>query len=59
MINIFNTLFYEPIYNGLIFLISVVPGADLGIAIILLTITVKLLILPLSHKSVKSQRLEK
>jgi len=55
MINIFNTLFYEPIYNGLIFLISVVPGADLGIAIILLTITVKLLILPLSHKSVKSQ----
>lgn len=55
MINIFNTLFYEPLYNGLIFLISVVPGADLGIAIVLLTLAVKLLILPLAHKSVKSQ----
>ncbi len=55
MIDIFNTLFYEPLYNGLIFLISVVPGADLGIAIVLLTLAVKLLILPLAHKSVKSQ----
>ncbi len=55
MIDIFNTLFYEPLYNGLVFLISVVPGADLGIAIVLLTLVVKFLILPLSHKSVKSQ----
>lgn len=55
IIDIFNTLFYEPIYNGLIFLISFVPGGDVGIAIVLLTIAVKFLILPLSHKSVKSQ----
>ncbi len=53
--DLFNTLFYQPIYNGLIFLISIIPGADVGIAIILLTIIVKLIILPLSHKSIKSQ----
>ena len=53
--DIFNTLFYEPLYNGLIFLISVIPGADVGIAIVVLTIAVKFIILPLSHKSVKSQ----
>jgi len=55
MISIFNTLFYEPIYNGLIFFISIIPGGDVGIAIVLLTIVVKFLILPLTHKSVKSQ----
>ena len=53
--SIFNTLFYEPLYNGLIFLISIIPGADVGIAIVVLTVTVKFLVLPLSHKSVKSQ----
>jgi len=53
--DLFYTLFYEPIYNGLIFLISILPGSDVGIAIIVLTIIVKFIILPLSHKSVKSQ----
>ena len=53
--DLFNTLFYEPLYNGLIFLISVIPSADVGIAIVVLTVAVKFLILPLSHKSVKSQ----
>ncbi len=55
IVNLFNTLFYQPIYNGLVFLISVIPGNDVGIAIVVLTITVKFIILPLSHKSVKSQ----
>ena len=53
--DLFNTLLYQPIYNGLVFLIDLIPGSDVGIAIILLTILVKLIILPLSHKSVKSQ----
>lgn len=55
ILDLFNILFYQPIYNGLVFLIDFVPGSDIGIAIILLTIIVKLIILPLSHKSVKSQ----
>ena len=53
MIDIFNTILFNPLYNGLVFLISVVPGGDLGIAIILLTIAVKGGLLPLTHKSTK------
>ena len=55
MKEVFNTFFYEPLYNGLVFLISVIPGADVGIAVVILTLVVKILILPLSHKSVVSQ----
>ena len=55
MTNLFNTVIYEPLYNGLIFLTSIIPGADLGIAIILLTLIVKFAILPITHKSTKTQ----
>ena len=51
----FNAFLYEPLYNTLIFFIGVLPGHSVGLAIILLTIGVKLLILPLTHKSTKSQ----
>lgn len=53
--SIFNTVFYEPIYNGLVFLISVSPNMDVGISIIVLTVVVKFIILPFSHKSIKTQ----
>ena len=52
--NIFNTIFYEPIYNGLIFLLHAIP-VDVGVAIIIVTIIVKLILFPLSLSSVKSQ----
>ncbi|MFH1822794.1 MAG: YidC/Oxa1 family membrane protein insertase [Patescibacteria group bacterium] len=52
----FQTLFYQPILNLLIFLYNIVPGHDLGIAIILLTIVIKLALLPLSKQSIKSQK---
>lgn len=55
MITLFNTLLYEPLYNGLILLVSISPGVNMGLAIVVLTIIVKSLILPLSHKSVKTQ----
>lgn len=52
---IFHSVFYQPLYNGLVFLISVIPGADVGLAVVILTLIVKIIILPLSHKSVASQ----
>ena len=55
MINLFNTSIYEPLYNGLIFLATAIPGADLGIAVILLTLVVKIILLPITHKSTKTQ----
>lgn len=56
MAQFFNTIFYHPIYNLLIFLYTTVPGRDLGIAIILLTIIVKLVLWPLSTKALRSQK---
>lgn len=52
---IFTVVFFNPLYNGLILLISVVPFADLGIAVILLTVFVKLILFPFSLKMVKTQ----
>jgi len=52
----FQTFFYQPVLNLLIFLYNIVPGNDLGLAIILLTLIIKLLLLPLSKKSIKSQK---
>jgi len=50
---IFNEILYRPIFNALVFLYNTIP--DFGIAIILLTIIIKLVLLPLSHKSIKSR----
>ena len=51
----FTTFIYNPLYNGLIFFVSIVPGGDVGIAVILLTIFVKFILFPLSIKAVKTQ----
>ena len=53
---IFFTLFYQPIFNLLIFLYNIVPLHDLGVAIILLTLIVRLLLYPLSKKAIESQK---
>jgi len=54
--DIFNIALYQPIYNGLVFLISVLPFGDVGLAVVVLTIVVKFIIFPFTHKSVKAQR---
>lgn len=55
--DIFSVVLYNPLYNGLVFLISVVPFADVGIAVVILTIAVRFILLPLSMKAVKTQAL--
>ena len=52
---LWTTLFYNPLYNALVFLISVVPWHDVGLAVIILTLIVKLVLFPLSKKSIVSQ----
>jgi YidC/Oxa1 family membrane protein insertase len=54
-INFWNTVLYQPLLNALAFLISIIPGGDVGIAVILLTIFVKIILYPLSKKSIESQ----
>src|SRR3989338_9741209 len=55
MFGMMKVIFYVPLYNGLIFLIGVLPGHSVGIAVILFTVIVKLLLSPLSHKAAKFQ----
>jgi len=52
----FETFFYQPILNLLVFLYNIVPGNDLGIAIVLLTIIIKTVMFPLSKKAIESQK---
>ncbi|MFC1701101.1 YidC/Oxa1 family membrane protein insertase [Patescibacteria group bacterium] len=55
-ISFFNTFLYRPLFNGLILIYNVVPGHDLGIAIIILTVLIKLIFAPLSKKAIQSQK---
>jgi YidC/Oxa1 family membrane protein insertase len=52
---IFHTFFYNPIYNGLVFLVSFFPWMDLGIAVVIVTLVVKLIVFPLTKESIKTQ----
>ena len=52
---IFNTFFYDPLYNGLILLLSWLPSPEVGVAVILFTIIVKLILFPLSKQAVHTQ----
>src|SRR3989338_1267147 len=49
-------IFYIPLFNLLILLFDVIPGHDLGVAIIVLTILIRLVFFPLSIKAQRSQR---
>jgi YidC/Oxa1 family membrane protein insertase len=51
----FHTIFYTPLYNALVFLGYIIPGNDIGVAIIVLTVIVKLALFPLAHKSLTTQ----
>jgi YidC/Oxa1 family membrane protein insertase len=53
---IFHTFFYNPIYNVLVALVAVIPGSDVGIAIIILTVLIRLVLLPLSLSAARTQR---
>src|SRR3989338_11710356 len=53
--HIWNIVLYQPLLNALAFLVSIIPGGDVGIAVIVLTIIVKIVLFPLSQKSIESQ----
>ncbi|MCE9549034.1 YidC/Oxa1 family membrane protein insertase [Candidatus Nomurabacteria bacterium] len=53
--SLWDTFLYHPLVNALVFLASIIPGGDIGIAIIILTLFVKILIFPLSQRSIESQ----
>ncbi|MFA5131577.1 MAG: YidC/Oxa1 family membrane protein insertase [Patescibacteria group bacterium] len=56
MANLFTVIFYQPILNLLVFLYNTVSFHDLGIAIVLLTVLIKLILWPFGQQSIKSQK---
>ena len=54
--SLFRQIFFNPLYNLLIALSVFLPGHSFGGAIIVLTLLVKLILLPLQHKALKIQK---
>lgn len=52
----FNLILYQPIFNALILLYNYLPGQDLGVAIIVLTLLIRFLLYPLSRQAIASQK---
>ena len=53
---IYNTVLYDPIFNGMIWLYDVLPFHDMGVAIILLTLAIKIILFWPSLSALKSQK---
>jgi len=56
LINAFNVILYQPLFNALVFLYQYLPGHDFGVAVIVLTILIRLILYPLMVQSIKSQK---
>ncbi len=57
MSTFWHTFFFDPVYNTLVFFIDIIPGGDVGLAIIATVLVVKTILLPISIKAVKTQKL--
>lgn len=53
---IFHTVLYQPLFNALILIYQILPGHDLGLAVIVLTLLVKAITLPSEIKAFKFQQ---
>lgn len=54
--NFFYIILYQPLFNLLVLLYNYIPGQDFGIAIIFLTLIIRVILFPVSVKAVHSQR---
>ncbi len=55
MASLFHVGIYQPIYNALAFIIALVPGYDVGVGIVIITLLVRLVLFPLSRAAIKTQ----
>jgi len=56
MMELYNTLLYQPILNLLVYLYNVVPAQEIALAILALTVIVKVLLYPLTAQSLRAQK---
>src|SRR6185503_20179116 len=53
---LYNEIIYRPIFNLLVFLYNTIPGHDIGLVIIIVTIVIRLVLAPLMNRSLKGQQ---
>ena len=56
LFSLYHTVLFEPLFNTLVILYNLVPGQDFGIAVILVTLLVRLAFAPMSAKAMVAQR---
>lgn len=56
MMSFFHSVLYTPIYNLLMFLTDILPGQDIGLAVVAATLIVKVILMPLSFAALRTQR---
>ncbi|MBI2609777.1 membrane protein insertase YidC [Candidatus Giovannonibacteria bacterium] len=52
---IYFEILYRPLLNALVFLAALMPGNDIGFSIIILTLIVRAILFPFSHRSLLTQ----
>ena len=55
-IQAFNALLFQPLFNALILIYQYLPGQDFGVAVIVLTILIRVALYPLMASSLKAQK---
>lgn len=56
MTYLYYNILLRPLFNLLVFVYNVIPGHDIGIAIIAMTVFIKLILYPISLKAIRSQK---
>jgi len=56
MTELYHIFLYEPIFNLLIWLYNIIPGNNIGVAIIVLTVLIRVVFFPLTKKSIQAQK---
>ncbi len=52
----FHVVLYKPIFNLFIELYNIVPGHDVGLVILIITLLIRLILFPLTSSSIKAQQ---
>ncbi|MDO8495560.1 MAG: YidC/Oxa1 family membrane protein insertase [bacterium] len=56
MSTLFREILYKPIFNLLVGIYNIIPGNDFGVAIVVLTVLVRVVFMPWSIKATRSQK---
>jgi YidC/Oxa1 family membrane protein insertase len=56
MSQLFHVVLYQPIFNIFVGLYNIIPGNDVGLVILAVTILIRLVLYPLTNSSIKAQR---